>query len=61
MTPTESYVRHLEAVAEHLAAALDAVQTRHPCNCRDGMDRHAACMALQEYAEVRYPEMAEAV
>lgn len=39
--------------ADQLAGALNAVQKRHPCNCRDGYDRHAACQALQDYAEVR--------
>lgn len=53
MTPQENDLRLLESAADQLARALDAVQARHPCNCRDGYDRHAACQALQDYAEVR--------
>lgn len=49
----EPDLKLLEAAADQLATALDAVQKRHPCNCRDGYDRHAACQALQDYAEVR--------
>jgi hypothetical protein len=47
-----SYSRRLEASAAQLAAALRAVQMRHPCNCVDGYDRHTASMALMEYAEL---------
>lgn len=53
MMQSESYIKRLEAAAGQLASALAAVQTRHPCNCRDGFDRHSACLALQEYAETR--------
>lgn len=52
MSEQVTYVQRLEVAAHQLQSALMAVQTRHPCNCRDGLDRHAACMALQEYAEV---------
>jgi hypothetical protein len=47
-----NYSRRLEASAAQLAEALRAVQVRHPCNCKDGYDRHTASMALMEYAEL---------
>jgi hypothetical protein len=48
-----AYTKRLDRAAGRMAEALKTVQSRHPCDCNDGLDRRVATDALIEYQEVR--------